>query len=110
MALSSAMFLKIRIGDLHKICRQRIYRKPKYSKYKQYKFCNGKLPRLLDIPGFDGILIHIGNTEEDTDGCLLVGKNNVVGKVTESTVTFKALYDKMQAAVENGEEITITIK
>ena len=83
---------------------------PKFSKYKQYKFCNGKLPRLLDIPGFDGILIHIGNTEEDTDGCLLVGKNNVVGKVTESTVTFKALYDKMQEAVENGEQITITIK
>ncbi|WP_442899568.1 DUF5675 family protein [Eubacterium ventriosum] len=83
---------------------------PKFSKYKQYKFCNGKLPRLLDIPGFDGILIHIGNTEEDTDGCLLVGKNNVVGKVIESTVTFKALYDKMQEAIENGEEITITIK
>lgn len=33
-----------------------------------------------------------------------------VGKVTESTVTFKALYDKMQEAVENGEQITITIK
>lgn len=83
---------------------------PKFNKYKQYKFCNGKLPRLLDVPGFNGILIHIGNTEADTDGCLLVGKNNVVGKVTESTVTFKALYAKMQEAVENGEEITITIK
>ena len=83
---------------------------PKFSKYKQYKFCNGKLPRLLDVPGFNGILIHIGNTEADTDGCLMVGKNNVVGKVTESTVTFKALYAKMQEAVENGEEITITIK
>ena len=56
------------------------------------------------------LLLLLSNTEEDTDGCLLVGKNNVVGKVTESTVTFKALYDKMQGAVENGEEITITIK
>lgn len=83
---------------------------PKFSKYKQYEFCDGKLPRLLDVPGFNGILIHIGNTEGDTDGCLLVGKNNVVGKVTESTATFKALYTKMQEAVENGEEITITIK
>ena len=56
------------------------------------------------------LLLLLSNTEEDTDGCLLVGKNNVVGKVIESTVTFKALYDKMQEAVENGEEITITIK
>ena len=56
------------------------------------------------------LLLLLSNTEADTDGCLLVGKNNVVGKVTESTVTFKALYAKMQEAVENGEEITITIK
>ena len=83
---------------------------PKFSKYKQYEFCNGKLPRLIGVPGFEGILIHIGNTEADTDGCLLVGKNNVVGKVTESTATFKSLYAKMQKAVDDGEEITITIE
>ena len=51
------------------------------------------------------LLLLLSNTEEDTDGCLLVGKNNVVGKVIESTVTFKALYDKMQEAVDNGEEM-----
>lgn len=83
---------------------------PKFSKYKQYEFCQGKLPRLLDVPGFEGILIHIGNTETDTDGCLLVGDNNVVGKVTNSTVVFKELYSKMQEAVANKEEITITIE
>lgn len=83
---------------------------PKFSKYKQYAFCGGKLPRLLDVPGYDGILIHIGNTAADTDGCLLVGKNNVVGKVTESTVTFHALYDKLTEAAKRNEDITITIK
>lgn len=83
---------------------------PKFSKYKQYEFCQGKLPRLLDVPGFEGILMHIGNTETDTDGCLLVGDNNVVGKVTNSTVVFKELYSKMQEAVANKEEITITIE
>ena len=83
---------------------------PKFSKYKQYQFCNGKLPRLIDVPGYSGVLIHIGNTEVDTDGCLLVGQNNVVGKVTNSTATFKALYDKMLEAVNRKENITITIK
>lgn len=83
---------------------------PKFSKYKQYKFCNGKLPRLIGVPGYSGVLIHIGNTEVDTDGCLLVGQNNVVGKVTNSTATFKSLYDKMLEAVNRKENITITIK
>lgn len=83
---------------------------PKFSKYKQYAFCGGKLPRLLNVPGYEGILIHIGNTPEDTDGCLLVGTNNIVGRVTNSTVTFKKLYALLKAANDRGEKITITIK
>lgn len=44
-----------------------------------------KLPRLLDVPGFDGILIHRGNTAEDTAGCILAGENRKRGKVVNST-------------------------
>lgn len=81
---------------------------PKFSKYKQYNFCNGKLPRLLNVPGYEGVLIHIGNKPEDTEGCILVGYNTVKGQVTNSTDTFKKLYALLLAAKNNNEQITIT--
>lgn len=79
---------------------------PKYSKKKQYDFTGGYLPRLVNVPAFDGILIHIGNTARDTDGCILVGRNTVVGQVTHSTETFWRLYERLQAA-EGAIWITI---
>lgn len=83
---------------------------PKYAGVKWYKdFCGGRMPRLMDVPGFDGILIHPGNTALDSWGCILPGKNTAVGKVTSSRDTFSALYKKMLAAAKKGEEITITI-
>ena len=84
---------------------------PKYSKKQWYvKFCGAKMPRLLNIPGYDGVLIHPGNTDVDTMGCLLVGKNTVVGKVLESKDTFVKLYPILKGASDKGERITITIK
>ena len=83
---------------------------PKFKNYKQYAFCDGYLPRLVGVPGFDGILIHIGNKPEQTEGCLLVGKNKVKGQVVDSTETFKKLYDLLKAANDNHESINITIE
>jgi hypothetical protein len=68
------------------------------------------MPRILNVPGFDGILIHPGNTALDTNGCILVGKNTVKGKVTKSKETFADLYKQMKAASDKGEPIEITIK
>ena len=67
-----------------------------------------KLPRLLDVPGFDGILIHRGNTAEDTAGCILVGENRERGKVINSTRFEVQLTGILERAQEKGE-ITIEI-
>ena len=68
-----------------------------------------KLPRLLDVPGFDGILIHRGNTAEDTAGCILVGENRERGKVINSTRYEVQLTGILERAQEKGEKITIEI-
>ena len=80
---------------------------PKMSQRPAYNFCNGYVPRLVNVPAFDGILIHIGNTEKDSAGCIIVGENKVKGKVINSTETFKKLYDVLKSAEDN---IYITIE
>ena len=62
------------------------------------------LPLLIDVPGFDGIRIHPGNTAKDTDGCILVGDSFTRDFVTNSVTTFNKLFDKIK-----NEDITITI-
>ena len=84
---------------------------PKYSKIQFYKdVCNGKVPRLKNVKGFDGILIHAGNTDKDSSGCLLVGQNKVKGQVINSKETFKQLYQLLQDRKNKGEKITIKIE
>ena len=83
---------------------------PKYSTNSFYKqVCNGKVPRLLNVKGFEGILIHAGNTDKDSAGCLLVGLNRVKGQVINSRETFKELYKLLKDKHDKGEKITIKI-
>lgn len=64
-----------------------------------------KLPLLHNVPHFIGILIHSGNDESASAGCLIVGNNTVKGKVTES----RATSDKLNAILSKETQITIKV-
>ena len=72
------------------------------------------LPILLGGPEFNrqwqGIRIHAGNTAEDTEGCILVGRNREVGKVVDSRICLHRLKQKIVEAKGRGESVWITIK
>lgn len=69
-----------------------------------------KMPLLLDVPGFDAIRFHYGNTAADSEGCILVGENKQKGMVLNSRKTFERLNDTMAKADTRGEALWVTIK
>ena len=83
----------------------------KYSK--RFQDIHKGMLHIVDVPGFDYILVHCGNTDEHTAGCLLVGdtqNNNMVeedGFIGRSTAAYKKIYPKIAKALERGEEVTI---
>lgn len=64
------------------------------------------LPLLLDVPNFEGVRIHSGNSNHDTEGCILVGQTRGKDYIGKSRKAFDKLFKKMQAA----KDITITIQ
>ncbi|QOR57504.1 putative transpeptidase [uncultured phage cr124_1] len=73
---------------------------PRFKKY---------TPQLMNVPSFEGIRIHAGNTSADTEGCLILGKNKLVGKVLNSRATINKFYPIIKNACSNGK-VTIEIK
>ena len=92
-----------------------------YNKYLNHKNKGIKqltenfgIPWLQDVPGFEYVLIHIGNDEDDTMGCILVGSslnNNSMekGKIGNSTGAYIQLMYSIGEAVKLQEDITIEI-
>ena len=80
---------------------------------KKYPGLHRGMLHVVDVPNFEFILIHTGNTDEHTDGCLIVGdsqeNNSVVtdGFVGKSRIAYKRIYPRIAKALENNEEVTI---
>jgi hypothetical protein len=72
------------------------------------------LPLLLNVPGFEGVRIHSGNTHEDTEGCILVGRRRgALGRllaVLDSRAAFDSLFRQIDSARKRGEEVEIEIR
>ena len=84
-----------------------------------------RMPFLQNVPHFTGIMIHTGNSVDDTRGCILVGKAvrpqkpedenptgkaTVIGRLTDSRITFNRLYELIKEAMKKGEEVFVEIK
>jgi hypothetical protein len=66
------------------------------------------MPLLLNVPKFQGIRIHSGNTAKNTLGCILVGQTRSVDFIGKSRLAYKSLFSKIKAAAKK-EKIYITI-
>ena len=87
-----------------------------HSKYiKRFGDMHKGMLELQDVPNFQYIFIHCGNTDEHTSGCILVGdsqENNIVKKdgfIGSSTQAYKRIYPKIASALINNEKVTIEI-
>lgn len=67
------------------------------------------LPLLVNVPNFEGIRIHAGNTAANTEGCILVGKFHSQGYITKSKDTFDALFKKINDSYSREQDIFMEI-
>jgi hypothetical protein len=68
------------------------------------------MPHILGVPGFEGIRIHKGNTAEDTEGCILLGRVKGIDWVGESKAVFDAFFSQLKVAVDDHEYVRIKIE
>ena len=84
-----------------------------------------RMPFLQNVPHFTGIMIHTGNSVDDTRGCILVGKAvrplkpeeetatgeaTVIGRLTDSRITFNRLYEIIKEAMKRGEGVEVVVR
>lgn len=68
------------------------------------------LPLLLEVPGYEGVRIHPGNKDADTEGCLLPGKTWSGGDfIGQSRDAFEFLFTKIKSAIDSGEEVWLEV-
>ena len=69
------------------------------------------MPHLVNVPGYSGVMIHWGNSDVDTEGCLLMGEYKVGDNdwINNSHNTFNVFLDMIQRALDREEKTYITI-
>jgi len=86
-----------------------------YGRYtKRFTWHRGML-WLQDVPGFEWVYLHVGNEDDDTEGCLIVGDgqiSNVIerGRVTRSVIAYRRLYESIVRSIVHFDEVWITIE
>lgn len=84
---------------------------PKFKRREWAIKYGGIVPRLMNVPHFVGVLIHPGNTAADTEGCLLPGDNNAVGRVTSSQHFYYMLMDQvLMPAKAAGKRVFLEVR
>jgi hypothetical protein len=68
------------------------------------------MPLLLNVPQFEGVRIHCGNTAADTEGCILVGDIRGTNRILNSRDAFANLFPRIQYAFNKKEKISITVE
>ncbi len=68
-----------------------------------------RMPLLLGVPNFQGIRIHPGNTEDDTEGCILVGQDERDGAIFRSRLAYANLFGALDRALKAGESVRIDV-
>ena len=102
-------------GDLNDVGEGKVYSKTAipFGKYQVIVNMSPKfkrlLPRLLNVPHFDGVLMHNGTTEKSSAGCIILGKNTIKGQVTDSTRYMNELTNLLNEA-QKTRKIYITVK
>ena len=78
----------------------RITYSPKYKRM---------MPLVVDVPGYSGIRIHSGNSAKDTEGCILFGKNDMVGWISDSKYWTDKICRLIETALNKGEKVTLIV-
>jgi hypothetical protein len=67
------------------------------------------LPLLLNVPNFEGVRIHAGNSAKDTEGCILLGQNRNIDFIGNSKMTLVKFVQKLKTGLNNGK-VYLTIE
>jgi len=67
------------------------------------------MPHIMNVPQYEGVRIHPGNFPKDTEGCLLLGLSRGIDRVNSSVLAFQRFVQKLDAAFDRGETVTLEV-